>query len=132
MKSPIETIRLSQRAKDNLAKLVRYTGIRHRNVLCRWGFCASLAEPTIPPPAKIPADSNLEISWHVFGGQYEDIYLALLKLRCRKDGLPLTDESLATQFRLHLHRGIAYLAAGKPLRTIDDLISLGLDAAAER
>ena len=132
MKSPIETIRLSQRAKDNLAKLVRYTGIRHRNVLCRWGFCASLAEPTIPPPATIPADSNLEISWHVFGGQYEDIYFALLKLRCRKDGLPLTDESLATQFRLHLHRGIAYLAAGKPLRTIDDLISLGLDAAAER
>lgn len=119
--TPIEHIRLSQQARDQLIKLKRWTGIQHWNVLCRWGFCVSLAEPTIPTPAKIPADSSVEMSWRVFGGPYGDIYLALLKERCRRDVLGTTDETLATQFRLHLHRGIAYLAADRRIRHIADL-----------
>ena len=29
----------------------------------------------------IPADSNVEMTWHVFGGEYQEIYFALLKER---------------------------------------------------
>jgi DNA sulfur modification protein DndE len=119
---PIEHIRLSQQARDQLIKLKRWTGIQHWNVLCRWGFCVSLAEPTIPSPTRIPADSSVEMSWRVFGGPYGDIYLAILKERCHRDGLGTTEEVLATQFRLHLHRGIAYLAADRTIRHIADLV----------
>lgn len=119
---PLEHIRLSEQARDQLIKLKRFTGIQHWNVLCRWAFCVSLAEPTVPSPVRIPSDSSVEMTWKVFGGAYEEIYLALLKERCQRDGLGTSDEILATQFRLHLHRGIAYLAADKQLKTVAGLV----------
>lgn len=122
----IEHIRLSQTAKDQLIKLKRATGIEHWNELCRWAFCISLAEQGVPPAARIPADSNVEMSWRVFGGRYADLYLALLKERCVRDGFGAADEVLVQQFRLHLHRGISYLAGKKKLQRIDDLISIPL------
>ena len=120
----VEHIRLSQRAKDQLIKLKRITGIEHWNVLCRWAFCLSLSERSVPPLARVPADSNVEMSWRVFGGRYSDLYVALLKERCERDGLGTGAEVLAQQFRLHLHRGIAYLAGNRDLRRIDDLLEL--------
>jgi len=91
-------------------------------VLCRWAFCVSLAEASVPAPAKIPADSSVEMSWKVFGGQHNELYMALLKERCRKDGLGADEETLATQFRLHLHRGIGYLAAEKDIKRVSGLV----------
>ena len=118
----LEHIRVSERARDQLVRLKRPTGIQHWNVLCRWAFCASLADPSVPTPTKIPSDSSVEMTWKVFGGTYEEIYLALLKERCRCDGLGTSDEVLTTQFRLHLHRGIGILAADRRLRNIADLM----------
>lgn len=119
---PLDYIKTSERAKEQLAKLKRVTGIQHWNVLCRWALCTSFAEPTIPSPARIPTDRGVEMDWKTFGGEYEEIYLALLRERCARDGLGTADEVLSTQFRLHLHRGIAYLAADKRLKNIADLL----------
>ncbi len=124
----IEQIHLSQRAKDQLVKLKRSTGIENWNVLCRWAFCVSLAEESIPPKAKIPADSNIEMSWRVFGGRYADIYMLLLRERRIRDGFRLDTETLSSQFRLHLHRGISYLAATKSLRKVNDLLLLPVES----
>lgn len=124
MEFPIDRIKLSQSAKDQLTKLKRYTKIDQWNILCRWAFCRSLAEPTIPSPVPIPADSNVELTWRVFGGEMSDILLIALKQRCHNDGLSLDKETLATQFRLHLHRGIGYLAGDPNIKKIEDLIAL--------
>ena len=121
----IENVRLSQQAKDQLIKLKRVTEIEHWNVLCRWAFCLSLSEPGIPPEIKIPADSNVEMSWRVFAGRHADLYSALLKERLTRDGISLDPETLEIQFRLHLHRGVSYLAGRRDLHRIDDLISMG-------
>ena len=121
----IENVRTSQQAKDQLIKLKRVTEIEHWNVLCRWAFCLSLSEPGVPPQIRIPADSNIEMSWRVFAGRHADLYSALLKERLSRDGLSLDLETFATQFRLHLHRGISYLASRRDLRKIDDLIYMG-------
>ena len=120
----IEHIRLSQTAKDQLIRLKRRTGIKHWNVLCRWGFCVSLAEKSTPPNIPIPADSNVEMSWKVFGGPNHELYLALLKERCMQEGLDTNLDTLAKQFRLHLHRGIAYLSSNKKIQSITDLVAL--------
>jgi DNA sulfur modification protein DndE len=120
----IEHIRLSQTAKDQLITLKRRTNITQWNVLCRWALCRSLAEPTVPPSAKIAADSNVEMNWRTFAGTHGDVLWALLRYRCQQDGIPLDDENLAQQFRLHLHRGIGYLAGDRNLRTIADLVTL--------
>jgi len=118
----LEHIRVAERAKDQLARLKRSTGIQHWNVLCRWAFCVSIADPSVPTPIKIPSDSSVEMTWKVFGGAHEEIYLALLKERCRRDGMDLSDEVLTSQFRLHLHRGIGFLAADRRLKNIADLV----------
>ncbi|NEO33131.1 MAG: DNA sulfur modification protein DndE [Symploca sp. SIO3C6] len=126
MEAPIDRIKLSQSAKDQLIKLKRYTKIEQWNVLCRWAFCISLAEPTKPSPVPIPTDSNLELTWHTFGGETSDIFLIALKQRCHNDGLGCDKETLAKQFRLHLHRGIGYLAGDPNLKKIENLIALAV------
>jgi DNA sulfur modification protein DndE len=120
----IEHIRVSQQAKEHLIQLKRKTGIKNWNVLCRWALCVSLAELGAPPSVATHTDSNVEMTWRVFGGRYADLYLAMLKERCLLDGLGTDDATLAQQFRLHLHRGIAYLAGNKKLRSIEDLVSM--------
>ncbi len=124
----IEHIKLSEQAKDQLVKLKRWTGIKNWNVLCRWGFCVSLREPTAPQIAKIPADSSVEMTWKVFGGVHADIYWALLVDRCRRDGIETTPENLNLVFRQHVHRGIAYLAADRSIRSIAHLVERSLAA----
>ena len=98
-------------------------------MLCRWAFCLSLRQPSPPAALDVAADSNVEMSWPVFGGDAHEIYLALLKERCERDGLGGSDEVLARQFRLHLHRGIGYLAAPQAIRSIRDLIGLVMDVS---
>jgi DNA sulfur modification protein DndE len=120
----IEHFRLSQQGKDQLIKLKRVTGIEHWNVLCRWALCVSLAENSVPPAMKVPADSNVELTWKVFGGRYAEVYLALLKERCVRDGFGTDPDTLQQQLRLHMHRGISYLAVNKSLKKIDNLIAL--------
>ncbi|MDF7798517.1 DNA sulfur modification protein DndE [Pontiellaceae bacterium B1224] len=109
----LETVRISDKAKYQLIKVKQKTGIEHWNVLCRWAFCLSLADESIPSPAKIPLDSNVEMTWRVFGGEHHELYLALLKHRCQCDNKGATTEELTTQFKLHLHRGIGMLLSSQ-------------------
>ena len=118
----IEHIRLSQLAKDQLASVKRKTKLQHWNEICRWAFCLSLAEPSTPSQKKFPNDSSLEMSWRVFAGQYQEVYLAVLKERCLRDGFEINSENLGNQLKLHLHRGIGYLASDTELRNISHLL----------
>ena len=124
LEPPVNSIKLSQTAKDQLTKLKRSTKIEQWNILCRWAFFRSLSEAAPPSVIPIPADSNLELTWKVFGGELADISVLALKQRCHQDGLEITPEILAQQFRLHLHRGIGYLAGDSNLRKIEDLVGL--------
>lgn len=123
----IKQVRLSSQAKDQLSRLKAKTGIQQWNILCRWAFCVSLQQQTPPTPIDIPADSNVEMTWQTFGGEAHELYLAILKERCTKDGLGCEDEVLARQFRLHLHRGISYLATPQAVRSVADLIRYATD-----
>lgn len=120
----VEHIKLSKKAKDQLVRLKVITGIQQWNVLCRWAFCISLAERTPPARTKIVTDSNVEMSWKVFGGEFAEIYDALLRERCISDGIKIDEHTFSDQFKLHLHRGISYLAGNKKLSGIQDMISL--------
>jgi len=122
----IKQIRLSAQAKEQLIRLKMRTTIPQWNILCRWAFCLSLRQPSPPTPIDVPADSNVEMTWQVFAGDAEELYLALLKERCVRDGLGTGDDVLARQFRLHLHRGISYLATPHLIRSLADLVRLSL------
>lgn len=126
MEPPVERFRLSEAAKDQLIKLKRITKIDQWNILCRWGFCRSLAESTIPSPVPIANYSNVELTWRVFGGEMSNILTIALKQRCYEDGLGSDRQTLEQQFRLHLHRGIGYLAGDTELRTLENLTDLAV------
>jgi len=127
----VKQISLSNQSKDKLSRLKGKTGIQNWNVLCRWALCFSLSEESIPTDFELPTDSNVEMSWHTFAGENHEIYDALIRARCIKDGLPTDDETLSKCFKLHLNRGIAYLSGTNVIKSIDDLVNLALDKSQE-
>jgi len=126
----VKQIRLSAQSKDKLSRLKGRTGIQNWNILCRCALCYSLKEPGIPVDSEQPADSNVEMSWQTFGGEYHEIYDALIKARCKRDGLSTDSETLSKYFKLHLTRGISYLTGTNVIRSLDDLLSLALKSDA--
>lgn len=120
----IKQIRLSEKEKERLSKLKAKTGIKNWNVLCRWAFCSSIKEGTIPAKIDLGPESNVEMSWSTFGGEYGEVYELLLKQWCTNNGLGCEAKTLAYYFSLHLDRGIGYLSATNFIRSIDDLLAL--------
>lgn len=120
----VKQIKLSNISKDRLGRLKGKTGIKNWNILCRWALCYSLSENTMPTDLPIVADSNVEMSWYTFGGEYSDIYEALMIAWCKKMNLPTDEETLAKYFKLHLERGIAHLSGTNFIKNLDDLIGL--------
>ncbi len=119
-------IRLSNRAKERLSRLKGKTGIKNWNVLCRWAYCYSLKENTIPTPENIDADSNVEMSWYTFAGEYSDLYEALIIAWCKKMDIPTDNETMAKYIKMHIERGISYLSGTNFIRELDDLLRLGV------
>jgi DNA sulfur modification protein DndE len=122
----IKQIKLSAQGREQLIRLKTKTGIAQWNILCRWAFCLSLKQASSPTPIEAPADSNVEMTWQVFGGDAQELYLAMLKERCHQDKLGTSDDVLLRQFRLHLHRGLGYLSTPQAIRSVGDLIRLTL------
>ncbi len=118
-------IRLSNCAKERLSRLKGKTGIKNWNVLCRWAYCYSLKENTIPTPENIDADSNVEMSWYTFAGEYSDLYEALIIAWCKKMDIPTDNETMAKYIKMHIERGISYLSGTNFIRDLDDLLRLG-------
>lgn len=121
----VRQIRLSNRAKERLSRLKGKTGIKNWNVLCRWAYCYSLKENTIPTPENIDGDSNVEMSWYTFAGEYSDLYEALIIAWCKKMGVSTDNETMAKYIKMHIERGISYLSGTNFIRELDDLLRLG-------
>lgn len=124
----LQAIRISEDGRNNLMTLKRRTGVATWNILCRWAFCISLAEKTPIGKQRQSKNSSIEMTWHTFAGEYADIYLGLLKHRCFRDKVPLSDKNLGEQLRLHIHRGIGYLVSDPNIKSIEGLINKAVGA----
>lgn len=122
----IENVRVSEKAKIQLITLKRRTGLQNWNVLCRWALCVSLREKSEPPKEDLGSDSSIEMTWKTFTGGNEQVYLALVQQRAMQAKVDLDKADLYQYFRLHLHRGISYLAGNPRLQSIEDLIRLAV------
>lgn len=118
----INNVYVSEKGKKQLSRLKTKTGIQQWNHLCRWAFCLSLQEKSIPPMEDINADSSIDMTWQTFAGEYHEVYLAILKTRLLNDGIEGNNENLKLYFKIHLHRGISYLV--KQVEEIGDLFKL--------
>lgn len=118
----IEHVKISAVGKSHLVRLKGKTGIENWNILCRWAFCTSFAEQTSPRDTGIDKGSiAIEMTWKTFGGEYSEVYLALLKRGCNKLDLEINRENLETLLWLHIHRGLGYLM-GKKDKSIEGVL----------
>ena len=69
------------------------------------------------------SDSNVEMSWLTFAGEYHEIYEELIRVRCLNDGLGDDQDTLLRYFRLHLNRGINHYSSRDVLKSIHDLLN---------
>ena len=122
----VKQFKLSQPEKERLIRIKSKTGIGQWNILCRWALCWSLAEPAVPSGIDPQSDSNVEMDWSTFGGEYEEIYESIIRQRCINDGLGDAPETLAKYFRLHLYRGIAHYSNRTVLKSCQDLLKSAL------
>jgi DNA sulfur modification protein DndE len=125
MKPFVETVRISQKGRDNLATLKRTTGIDNWNTLCRGALCTSLRESTAPPKyPSSPGEKPIEIPWRIFAGDHSDLFISLTKLHACRHKIDTSDDKQLTQFLLnHVHRGLSYLCSGDETVKIDVLFS---------
>ena len=107
-------IRLCNEASEKLKHLKGRTGLTP-NILSRLGFCLSLADPGIPTPEKYPEEDR-EFNRYTLLGEWDDLFVALLRQRLAKDQLP--EEQLEEHFRAHLNRGILALYSAKSIADI--------------
>jgi len=77
------------------------------NLLARFALCLSLKEKSFPIPSQYDKDGN-DIEPTVLFGEYESLYLGLMKNRLKKDGL--SESELNEMTRCHINRGVASLA----------------------
>ncbi len=103
----LNRIRVSEEVDQRLRSLKAKTGLTP-NLLCRIGFCLSLREPTIPKIEDYPEGTAREFNRYTLTGQWDSLFIGLLKERCYQDNLPIP-ESLEDQFLAHLNRGVLLL-----------------------
>jgi DNA sulfur modification protein DndE len=113
-------LRLTKDASNRLRFLAGKTSLTP-NLLCRIGFCLSLSEATIPDPAEY-SDEDREFNRYTLLGEYDPLFIALLKERCLQDGLD--NGRLPDYFRAHMNRGVTLLQQRvRSLSDIADLVS---------
>lgn len=111
----INKIKLTKDASERLKLLKGRTGLTP-NILSRLGLCLSLNDPSIPDPAQYPEEDR-EFNRYTLLGEWDDLYVALLKQRLLRDNL--SPEQLENQFRAHLNRGVTALS--KTVKGISDI-----------
>lgn len=115
----LNKIKLGRDATQKLRTLKARTGLAP-NILCRLGFCLSLAEPGRP---EYPEHENegMEFNRYTLTGPYDALFFSLLKEKLLEDGLK-NDVDLNSYFLSHLNRGVYLLSVR--LKALTDLSSL--------
>ena len=91
---------------NQLGRLKARTGLTP-NLLARFALCLSLKEKSAPILSQYDKEGN-DIEPSVLFGEYEPLYLGLMKNRLKKDGLP--ESELNDMTRCHINRGVIALS----------------------
>jgi len=115
----IETVKLSDRARNQLITVKKRTGVANWNIICRWAFLLSLKDKSKPALEKIEFNGAIEMTWRTFAGNNDKLFLALLMKRLKEDGIALDKGTVNDYFKTNLHRGISFLTDSKRKKLID-------------
>ena len=115
----IDQLRTSTSLKNLLTRIKGITSIQNWNVLCRWGFCFSIKQSTLPRMVDEKLD-GVEIDYDVLVGKNKIIYTQLLINNLRKNNIEINKENLTKYLYAHVNRGINIIYNFK-MKTVKDL-----------
>ena len=115
----IDQLRTSTSLKNLLTRIKGITSIQNWNVLCRWGFCFSIKQSTLPRMVDEKLD-GVEIDYDVLVGKNKIIYTQLLINNLRKNNIEINKENLTKHLYAHVNRGINIIYNIK-MKSIKDL-----------
>lgn len=114
----IDTVFTSQNNKNALNRLKGVTGIKYWNILCRYAFCISIKEGSVP---RILDEKNdgVEMNFETFAGKEKTVYISLLVNNLLKNSIEINNHNLAKYLRAHISRGINVLF-NKKIKNIEN------------
>lgn len=111
--------RLSAAVTERLKLVKGRTGFKTDNIIPRIGFCLSLAEQKLPNPKDYDQEGK-EFNRYTLLGEWDDIYVALLREDLKNHEIDLSNE--ADYFRAHLNRGV--IIASRLIKSLPDIPKL--------
>jgi DNA sulfur modification protein DndE len=127
MKPPVETVRLSGVAREQLIQIKRATGEGNWNVCCRWALCYAIS---VPEASATDYSKNneksgdvVEMHWSTFAGTEAPAYSSLLQMAYETRGRDLATVSFAEFFYRLMYFGISALSRKSKQ---DDMPSLAI------
>ena len=118
----IDQLRTSTTVKNSLTRIKSITSIQNWNVLCRWGFCLSIKQLSLPRTVDEKLD-GIEMDYGTFVGKNENIYTQLLINNLRHHNIEVNKENLAKYLYAHVNRGVNIIYTNK-LKDISGLMAL--------
>ena len=122
MEFSIDTVKTTTNTKNILTRIKSRTGIQNWNTICRWGFCHSLKQNTLPRLVDEKFD-GVEMTYQTFSGKYSDIYVALLINNLKTHNTPINSTNINRYLRAHINRGINILYSFK-IKNVKNMLSL--------
>ena len=122
MDTNIDILRTSMNVKNSLTRIKSITGISNWNILCRWAFCLSVKQTSLPREVEEKLD-GIEIDYDTLVGKNKSIYTQLLINNLVSHKEEINKKNLTKYLNAHVNRGVNIIYTNK-LKDISGLLKL--------
>ena len=122
MNFTIDLLRTSANVRNSLTRIKTITGIPNWNVICRWAFCLSLKQTSLPREVDEKLD-GIEIDYDTLVGKNKSIYTQLLINNLITHKVEIDKKNLTKYLYAHVNRGVNIIYTNK-LKDISGLFKL--------
>ena len=118
----IDVLRTSMNVKNSLSRIKTLTGIPNWNIICRWAFCLSIKQTSLPREVEEKLD-GVEIDYDTLFNKNKSIYTQLLINNLVTHKVKIDKKSLTKYLYAHVNRGVNIIYTNK-LKDISGLFKL--------
>jgi len=122
MNFTIDLLRTSASVRNSLTRIKTITGIPNWNIICRWAFCLSLKQTSLPREVDEKLD-GIEIDYDTLVGKNKSIYTQLLINNLISHKVEIDKKNLTKYLYAHVNRGVNIIYTNK-IKDISGLMSL--------
>ena len=122
MNFTIDLLRTSANVRNSLTRIKTITGIPNWNIICRWAFCLSLKQTSLPREVDEKLD-GIEIDYDTLVGKNKSIYTQLLINNLISHKVEIDKKNLTKYLYAHVNRGVNIIYTNK-LKDISGLFTL--------